>query len=335
MRTLIAVSNPDFKTRLFRAEAIRKLEAVSAVDWVPEGQPFTEADLAEWIPGYDACLTTWGSPKFTPAVIARADRLRYIGHAAGTIVPIVDPAVFEREPEIVVANANHALGRSTAELVLTLMLAGAWNLGGYTQELRNGIWRDSTTSSVLGLYGQTVGLIGYGEISRELIRLLRPFDVHVLLYSRNCPEAEAAELGVELCGLDDLLRRSAIVSLHNTLTEQTRGMIGREQLRLMRDGALLVNTARGPIVQEAALVEELRTGRLFAALDVYDTEPLPMDHPLLQLPNAICAPHIGALSSYWRCRLGEHVIDDLLRLLRGEPLVGHISREKFAIMSPR
>ncbi len=335
MRTLITVANRDFRRTLFSEEALNKLASVSDVDWVPEGEVFTSDMLTEQIARYDAVITTWGSPKLTEKVLARASRLKYVGHAAGTVVPIVEPNIFDREPVIMVTNANYALARSTAELTMMLMMAGAWNLRTYTDQLQRGHWRNNSEETVLGLYGQTIGLIGYGEISKELIRLLKPFNVTVLMYSRNCPDDEAEQLGIEKCGLDELLQRSSIVSLHNTLTAQTRGMIGREQLKLMHDGALLVNTARGPIVQEQALLEELQSGRIFAALDVFDTEPVPVDHPLLRLPNALCSPHIGALSGYWKSKLGETVIDDLIRMLRGEPLEGRITKEKFAILTPK
>lgn len=335
MRTLITVSNPDLKQTLFSPQAIRKLEAVSEVDWVPEGQPLTSDELAMRISPYDAVITSWGSPQLTTEVLAQASRLRFVGHAAGTVVPFVDPAIFEHEHEIIVCNANYALARSTAELAMALMMAGTWQLRGYAHRMEQGEWKTTTKETRLGIFGQTIGLIGYGEISRELIRLLKPLDVKILLFSRNCPDADAVEWGIERCSLEELLQRSSIVSLHNTLTEQTKGMIGREQLNLIQNGALVVNTARGPILQEEALLEELQSGRIHAALDVFDHEPLPADHPLLRLPNVLCSPHIGALSGYWRSRLGEIVIDDWIRLLRGESLQGRITKEKFAILTPR
>lgn len=334
MRTLITVSNPDLKKTLFSPQAIRKLQSVSQVDWVPEGRMFTSDDLSAQISPYDVVITSWGSPQITAEVLAKSARLRFVGHAAGTVVPIVDPVIFEHDREIIVCNANYALARSTAELAMALIMAGAWQLRGYAQRLEQGEWGSAAKGTGLGIFGQTIGLIGYGEISRELIRMLKPFHVTILLYSRNCADADAAEWGIERCSLDELLQRSSIVSVHNTLTEQTTGMIGREQLKLLQDGALLVNTARGPIIQEQALLEELQSGRIHAALDVFDHEPLPFGHPLLGLPNVLCSPHIGALSGYWRSRLGETVIDDCIRFLRGEPMQGRITKEKFAILTP-
>lgn len=332
MRTLIAAAAPDIRRMVFNREALAILESVSAVDWVPEGLPYTSADLARDIGGYDACITTWGSAKLTQEVLEKADRLKFVGHAAGTVIPIVDPAIFDRN--IAVVNANGPLARSTAELAFSLILAGAWDHHGYNSRMKQGQWSINSRETVMGLYRQVVGIIGYGDISRELIRLMKPFDAEILLHSRNCSPEEASRHGVMLCGLEDLLRRSQIISLHNTLTPLSRGMLGHEQLRLIRDGALFVNTARGPIVDEKALAAELRTGRFFAALDVFDEEPLAPDHEFLRLPNVLCLPHIGGFSRHWKTRLGESVVRDLVRFLRGEPLHGEITREKFARLTP-
>lgn len=318
---------------IFNQAAIEKLEAISDVDWIEAGKDYTSDDLACHIADYDACITSWGSCKFTPQVLQRAKKLKFIGHAAGTVVPIVDEAVFSTG--ITVVNANSALARSTAELALTLMMAGAWEIYGYNLRLKQGQWSKNSSETVLGLYRQTIGLIGYGDISRELIRLLKPFDARILLYSGHCTKAEAEDLGVELCPLEELLKSSRIISLHNTLTPSTRGMLGKKELAMIRDQSLLVNTARGPIIDEKALLQELESGRILAALDVYEQEPLDPNHNLLKLPNVLCAPHIGGFSSYWKTRLGETVIDDLARFIKGQPVQGEITAAKFKRLTPR
>lgn len=286
----------------------------------------------EDIGGFDACITSWGSPKFTSEVLERASKLRFIGHAAGTVIPIVDESIFNKG--IIVANANSALAKSTAEVTVALMLAGSWDMHGFIVQMKEGLWRNRK-ETVMGLYGQTVGLIGCGDISKEVIRLIKPFHPRILMYSSYCPAKEAEELGVELCSLEELLKNSSIISLHNTLTPSTKGMLGRKELQLIQDGALLVNTSRGPIIDEKALVEELEKQRIYAALDVYETEPLPKEHPLLKLPNVLCMPHIGSFSSYWKKRLALTVIEDMERYIKGEPLKEEISAEKYRRMTPR
>lgn len=309
------------------------LEQFSEVVWVEEGKPYTSEQLAADIGEFDACITSWGSPKLTQQVLEQAGNLKFVGHAAGTVVPIVEECIFDRQ--IAVVNANAALAKSTAEAAIAMMMAGAWNLHGYEAGLQQGRWSANSKETVLGLYNQVIGLIGYGDISREVIQLLQPYAPQILLFSRHCTLAEAERLGVELCSLHDLLRRSRIISLHNTLTPVSNGMIGQNELALVQDGALIVNTARGPIMDEQALLEHTASGRLNAVLDVYAHEPLGKEHALLQLPNVMCLPHIGGYSGYWKTRLGATVIADLERFVQGESLQGSITREKFNRLTPR
>ncbi|CAG7608122.1 Hydroxypyruvate reductase [Paenibacillus solanacearum] len=330
MRILITVWKKELKDLFFGEEVQTKLRDHFEVDWVPEGVRYEETQLEREISRYDAVLTSWGSPKITANVLSQAANLKFIGHAGGTLIPYVDPDVFQRNIKVV--NANTALAKSTAELAIALMLAGAWNICGYRDELRSGIW-GGNGGTVSGLYGQSVGLIGIGEVAREVIALLRPFHTKIRLCSPYCTPDEAEQLGVQLCGLDELLRESSIVSLHDTLTPETRGMLGKEELRKLQTGALLVNTARAALIDEEALYNELASGRIRAALDVYYREPLSGDDPFLRLPNVVCMPHIGAFSAYWKSQLAAMVIDELLRFTSGAPLLREITLERFLRMT--
>jgi phosphoglycerate dehydrogenase-like enzyme len=214
------------------------------------------------------------------------------------------------------------------------MLAGSWEIGKYRDQLRSGIWGDNG-NTVMGLYGQKVGIIGYGEVAREVIRLLRSFGTSIMLYSPYCSQKEANELGFMLSSLEEVLAESRIVSLHDTLTSSTRGMLGREQLKLLQDGALLVNTARGPLIDQAALMEQLSSGRIHAALDVYHEEPLPAEDSLLKLSNVICLPHIGAYSGYWKTQLAAMVVEDLVNFTAGKPLMRQVTAERFERMTTK
>jgi phosphoglycerate dehydrogenase-like enzyme len=333
MKTLVAIANKNLKELFWREDVVRKLSALSEVDFVPEGEPFTRDDLVERIAEYDAVITSWGSPTVTPEALRRAGKLKFIGHGAGSVANIVTEDVFATE--IAVTSANPVLAHSTAECAVALMFAGAWNLKGNVERLKRGEWSDNNRETVLGVTRRVVGLVGFGEISKQVIRMLQPFDVRILLHSGHCSEEEAAALGVERCGLNELFERSDIVSLHSTWTPRTEGMIGAEQLGRMRDGALFVNTARGPIVQEQALLAELRRGRIFAAFDVYDREPLPKDHELLALPNVTCLPHIGGFHGLLKRDLCDFVVDELARYLKGERLLGQVTLERYRRLTPR
>lgn len=330
VKTLIAIYQPNLRKLWFSEAVLQKLKQVSEMDWVEEGMPYTSEKLAQDILHYDAIITSWGSPKLTKRMLEVPHRLKFIGHVGGTLVPYLEPEVFEHE--ITIVNANEALARSTAELAVALMMVGAWELPRFSADLKAGMWRDQSVT-VMGLYKQKVGLIGIGQVAREVIRLLRAFDCDISIYSPYCSEEEARQLGVRKCSLRQVLSENRIVSLHDTLTPKTKGMIGRNELAWMKDGSLLVNTARAEIVQKEPLLDELRSGRIRAALDVHYTEPPPRDDELLNLPNVISVPHIGALSAYWKKSMGELVVEDLCRFARGEPPLRPVTAERFRYMS--
>nr|WP_255570579.1 hydroxyacid dehydrogenase [Cohnella sp. CFH 77786] len=330
---MVAIANADLRELFWRKLTIHKLAGISETDFIPLNEPFSSRDLAERIGDYDACITSWGSPVFTPEVLARAGKLKFIGHGAGSVASIVNEDVFDTA--IAVTSANKVLALSTAECAVALMLAGAWRMKEYSARIARGEWSNNNRETVLGVTRRVIGLVGYGEISKQVIRMLRPFNATVLLYSGYCTQEEAAARGVELCGLDELFERCDIVSLHNTWTPRTEGMIGAEQLKRLRDGALFVNTARGPIVQERALLEELRTGRFHAALDVYDREPLPSDHELSEMPNVLCLPHIGGFHGLLKRELCDFIVDELYRFAKGESLLGKVTVEHYRRLTPR
>lgn len=327
MKTLITLNNPDLQALVFPEETITRLERISEVHWLADYSTL-EAHIGE----YDAVISSWGSPKLTPEVLQKAEKLSFVGHAAGTVLPYMDKRIFEQE--ITVVNANRILSRATAEGAVAMMAAGSYRLQSYDSMMRSGGWANNDVEWVPGLSGQTIGIIGFGDISREVIRLLQPYHPEILLYSGYYSPEEAQRLGVKLCGLEELLQSAGIVSLHNTLTSKTRGMIGKRELAMMKDGALLLNTARAPIIQEQALVEELEKGRIYAILDVYEQEPLPMDHPLRSLPNAWLFPHIAAYSGFWKKQLGMSVVENLERFLAGEAVLDRITAEKYVRMTP-
>jgi glyoxylate reductase len=206
---------------------------------------------------------------------------------------------------IPVGNTPDVLTETTADLAFALMLAAARRITEADAYVRGGRWGEWSPDVLLGhdLHGVTLGIVGYGRIGRAVARRARGFDMKVI---HGVP-------------LDELLERSDFVSLHAPLTDETRGMIGAEQLRRMKPTAILVNTARGPLVQSEALGDALRSGGIAgAALDVTDPEPLPPDHPLLKAPNLVVAPHIGSASHRTREAMADMAVDNLLAALAGE-----------------
>jgi glyoxylate reductase len=170
------------------------------------------------------------------------------------------------------------------------------------------------------VHNSTVGIVGLGRIGKAVARRLRGFDCR-LLYHQPEPDPEAADLGAAYVEFDTLLESSDFVTLHCLLNDETRGLIGKAELARMKPSAVLINTSRGPVVDQAALVEALQKGEIAAAgLDVTDPEPMPADHPLLSLPNVVILPHIGSASVATRTKMAQMAADNLIAGLRGERL---------------
>ncbi len=298
----------------------------------------SEADLPDvWdaqAPEADALITGWGTPAIREAMLDAAPRLRVLVHAAGSIKHMVTPAIWERD--IRIGTAREALAIGVAETTLGMMIAGLKGMFPADRLTAGGGWKldaFGTDFAVREMYGLTIGIIGASMVGRHVLRLLRHFDVRCLLHDPHLDAAEAEALGAELVDLDALMRRSDVVSLHAPALPSTRRMLGREQFRLMQDNAIFINTARGMIVDEAALIEELQTGRIWAFLDVTDPEPLPADHPFRTLPNAVLTPHLAGAVSNGCYRLGRSAVDQLIAFADGSPMPGEITPDQFAILA--
>jgi glyoxylate reductase len=227
---------------------------------------------------------------------------------------------------ILVGNTPGVLTETTADLAFALMLSSSRRVAEADRYVRSGGWlpeRRWELDMFLGrdLHGATLGLIGLGPIGRAVARRAQGFGMHVLGWSRTARDVP----GVEQVALPDLLERSDFVSLHVPLTNETRGLLDAGALASMKPGAILVNTARGGIVDEGALVEALRSGKLAgAALDVFAEEPISADNPLLALDNVVLTPHIGSASVATRRRMVELAVENLLAGLEGRPLLHEV-----------
>jgi phosphoglycerate dehydrogenase-like enzyme len=272
----------------------------------------------------DACLASWGVARFDEDVLASAPRLKAVAYAAGSVKPIVSDALWDRD--ILVTSAAPALGVMVAYTTLALMIVGVKHIFPLSRQVREGSWREGPHWPSRELLRKTVGIIGASHVGRRVIQLLEPFDTVTLLYDPYVSPEEAARLGVTKVELDELLRRSDIVSVHAPALPETRHMLNAERLASIKDGAILINTARGMLIDEAALIAELSKGRFFAFLDVTDPEPPAPDNPLRRLDNVVLTPHLAGIVED-ASRLGEMEVEELRRFFHGEPPLNRVTRE--------
>lgn len=273
-------------------------------------------------------VTGWGCPMITPEILRAAPKLKLIAHAAGTVKFTVDAAVYTAG--IRVTHSAEANAVPVAEFTLASILFSAKHIFTLRDLYRADPSRRTSYAlgdREIGNFRRTVGIVGASRIGRRVIELLRSFDYDVLLFDPFVQAGDPDLEGVELVELDALMARSDVVSIHAPLLPSTRGMIGARQLKLMKDGATFINTARGGLIDEAALVAELQTGRVFGVIDVTDPEIPPADSPLYTLPNVFLTPHVAGAIGTERLRLGLMAVEEIERYVRGGPLLYEVHPE--------
>ncbi|RWX15968.1 hydroxyacid dehydrogenase [Rhizobium hidalgonense] len=273
-------------------------------------------------------ITGWGAPYVGPEIPAAAPRLRLVVHAAGTVKGIIDDAIFAAG--IAVSHSAEANAVPVAEFTLAAILFAGKRAFRFRDLYVGDRNRDRTypmQRQAIGNYGRTLGIVGASRIGRRVIELLKPFAYRLLLFDPMLDAADAAALGAEKVDLDELMRRADIVSLHAPSLRSTQHMIDARRLSLMKDGATLINTARGILIDEAALLSELKTGRFDAIIDVTEPEIPEPDSPFYDLPNVFLTPHIAGAIGLERARLGAMAADEVERFAAGRPLLYQIRRE--------
>ena len=303
-------------TREIPEAGLRLLEGFDVT--VLHERPPTRDELLEAVGGASGVLATATEKMDGEVMDAAGDELRIIANMAVGYDNIDVGAATERG--VIVTNTPGVLDETTADVAFMLVLAAARRLGEGERLLRAGGWEWWGPKQLRGLdvWGKTLGIVGMGRIGRAVARRAKGFGMEIIYHNRSRNEEAEEELGARYVSLEELLRESDFVSIHTPLTEDTRHLISERELGLMGETAVLVNTSRGPVVDEAALARALREGRIFAAgLDVYEEEP--EVHPeLLELENVVLAPHIGSASVETRDRMAALAAENLAAVLRGE-----------------
>ena len=300
--------------------------ALSLADWsVLDGRAsvtvfndhLTDADaVVERLRPFDVVCVMRERTPMTRAIIERLPKLRLIASTASRNASIDLKAAEERGVQIVHTGYTST---PTIELTWALILGSARNLVAENASLRSGGWQRSVGDDMAG---RTLGLLGLGNVGGAVARVGNAFGMKVIAWSQNLTRERAAEVGVTLVSKDELFREADVVSIHLVLSGRTRGLVGAQELALMKPTARLVNTSRGSIVVEADLIAALKEQKIAgAAIDVFDQEPLPLEHPFRSLPNLLATPHIGYVSRGLYERFYGDTVENIARWLDG-PAVG-------------
>lgn len=270
------------------AERLREFEVVVAMR---ERTPF-QRDLLEKLPRLELLVTTGNQNAAIDVEAARE---------LGAIV-----------------SGTGSLGFGTSELTWALILALARQITREDRAIREGGWQVALGQ---GLRGATLGILGLGNLGTQVARIGAAFGMEIIAWSQNLTAERAQEAGAELVEFEELLERSDVVTIHLKLSERTRGLVGADELAAMKESAYIINTSRGPIIDEDALVEALETGAIAGAgLDTFDREPLPLDHALRSLPNTVLTPHVGYVIEDGYRVYYEHAVEDVAAFLAGSPI---------------
>lgn len=281
------------------------------------------------IEGADFAVTSWGSPAMTKEILDKCPNLKLIVHAAGSVKSIVTDEMYARGIRIV--SAAQVLSTGVSETALGLTIASVKNFFALNAETHAGGW---SHDGITEMYDITIGIIGFGLAGKHYAELLRPFAVDVIAYDPGVSAEAMAEIGVKKATLEEVFAQSDVLSLHAPELPSTRHIVNRETLASMKDGAILINTARGSLVDEEALVEALENGKLkCACLDVTDPEPPVADSPLRKLPNCILTPHLAGQAANGLKKLGDHCYQQIINYLEGKPLSGEIRQESLSTIA--
>jgi phosphoglycerate dehydrogenase-like enzyme len=259
-------------------------------------------DLKKNLGECEGCIAGWNSISFTKDILDYAPKLKVIFFACGSIKPYVSDEVWNRG--IRVTSAANVNAIPVAEFTLGMILLSLKHVFKFNNELHEKgpmAWRETFSKDMVpGYYKSTVGIVGFGQVSKHLLKLLQPFDLQILIYSKHLSEEEARRFKANI--------------------PQNRHLINREMLSRMKDGAVLINTSRGPLIDEEALLNELRTGRIYACLDVFNIEPPPEESEFYKLKNCIITPHIAGSINNECYRLGRQILKEIKHYLAGENL---------------
>ena len=271
----------------------------------------------DFVKGATVIVTSWGSPVIDEDVLANCPDLKAVLHAAGTVKAVVTDAFVEKKMRI--TNSACAIGEGVAETALGLAISACKRFFALSADTKNGLWSENK-SKVKDFYDIKVGVISGGFVGRHMVKLLHNFHVDVLMYDPILTKEEIAAIGAEKVSLEELLASSDVISVHAPSIPATDNMINKDNLKLIQDGAVLINTSRGSVIEEAALIEELKTGRFFACIDVTNPEPPAKDNGLRALDNVVLTPHIAGTVTNGLRRIALHICEELDRLVAGEKM---------------
>lgn len=320
------VMHPVVRDELLRPDHIKRIERACFLISVDPFRQFIE--MGEVIAQVEILITSWGAPRIDHTALSAFPKLKLIAHLAGSVKGFIDESAWNRGVRVTNAVAANAV--PVAQYTLAAILFAnkrVFQLNRFYTEYRENRAPWTKEAPNVGNYEKTIGVVGASHVGRALLELLQPFDFKILLYDPYLSPLSAREIGATKVGLSELLSQSDVISLHVPLLPETRHMIDSRELALMKDGATIINTARGGIVNQDALISELSTDRIFAVLDTTTPDALESHSALFEMKNVFLTPHIAGSLGRETERLTDLVIDEIERFTQNQPMQHEVKRE--------
>lgn len=301
-------------------ETMEELRSFADIDLNESDENLSEEEAADLLVDKDGALVSWGVTNLTPTILEKATRLQIWSHAAGSIKQKICDEAWEKG--VVVTSAAPAIADDVAELTMAFITMGLRRAIPYWKQMQANEELDKSQTRTL--FKRTVGVVSASHVGQRVIKLLRPYEVKLLLYDPFVSDERAAEYGAQPTDLETMARESDVVTIHAPQIPETHHLLNGTHFKLMKDDTVFVNTSRGDNIDEAALIEELLKGRLFAFLDVTSPEPPVSDNPLRNLPNVMLTPHVAGPQTY---RVGAMAVEELRRHFAGESQLHKVTRD--------
>lgn len=332
-RILIPVRS-IYRADLLPEQVINTLGKFAEIEIVVDPAELSRDEYARLFANKDGVLSTWNTPLIDSQVLEQANELKIISHAGGEVRPFISPEILSLKPDLVLCNASNVMSKPVAEHILCVTLACLRNLFYLRQWVKEDEnWWEYDKSKNVSLLEKKVGIVGLGQIAWEFIKLVRPFDVELWVFSRHLSDQEAAREGLRKSSLEEIFSSCDVITISAASVLQNRLLIDARLLGMIKPGAVLVNNARGMLIDEPALIRELETGRFSAAIDVTDPEPPAADNRLRHLNNVLLTPHIGGPTQAQRIWMVNEAVDNLKAFFQGGTVRGIIDKKRFSYMA--
>ncbi len=331
MSKIALLVNGEFRQRIFNEKYYDKIRKFGELK-IFDKENFEDTQyVLDFVKGAEVIITSWDSPVISKEILDVCPDLKAVIHAAGSVKPVVSEEFINRKVRI--TGSAVAIGEGVAETALGFAISACKGFYRLNEDTKNKLWNENTKSYVKDFYDINVGVISGGFVGRHMVKLLKNFHVDVLMYDPILSAEEIEKIGAKKVELNELMSESDVVSIHAPSIPATDNMINKDNLALMKDGAVLINTSRGSVINEQELIEELEKGRIFACIDVTNPEPPAKDNKLRDLDNVVLTPHIAGTVTNGLKRIALHVCEELERLLNGEKMRTEVNLDDLSKMA--